>query len=48
MGVEGESGPMTTVPEPLPAEISAAWQSALIGYERELSARQLSPHTLRA
>ena len=48
MGVEGESGSMTTVPEPLPAEISPAWQSALIGYERELTARQLSPHTLRA
>ena len=30
------------------AEISAAWQSALIGYRRELSARQLSPNTLRA
>ena len=48
MGVEGESGSMTTVPDPLPAEISPAWQSALIGYERELTARQLSPHTLRA
>ena len=29
-------------------EITPAWQSALIGYERELSARRLSPNTLRA
>ncbi len=29
-------------------EISPAWQSALTGYRSELSARQLSPHTLRA
>ncbi|HET6830767.1 MAG TPA: site-specific integrase, partial [Solirubrobacterales bacterium] len=29
-------------------EASAAWQSALIGYRRELAARQLSPNTLRA
>jgi integrase/recombinase XerC/integrase/recombinase XerD len=48
MGVEGESGSMTTVLEPLPAAISPAWQSALIGYERELTARRLSAHTLRA
>ncbi len=40
---------MSAVPEAEPiAAISPAWQSALIGYERELSARQLSPHTLRA
>lgn len=40
---------MPAVPETAPkAEISPAWQSALIGYRRELSARQLSPHTLRA
>ena len=29
-------------------EIAAAWQSALIGYERELAARRVSPNTLRA
>ena len=29
-------------------EITPAWQSALIGYQRELSARRLSPNTLRA
>ncbi len=40
---------MTTVPKSRPqVEISPAWQSALIGYERELTARQLSPNTLRA
>ena len=44
---------MPTVPKAEPAsadeaEIPPAWQSALIGYRRELSARQLSPHTLRA
>jgi integrase/recombinase XerC/integrase/recombinase XerD len=46
---EGESGYMPAVPEAesIPA-ISPAWQSALIGYQRELTARQLSPHTLRA
>jgi integrase/recombinase XerC/integrase/recombinase XerD len=38
---------MATVPQTRP-EIAAAWQSALIGYRRELSARQLSPNTLRA
>jgi len=30
------------------AEIAPAWQSALIGYERELRARQLAANTLRA
>jgi len=40
---------MTTVPQNRPeVEISPAWQSALIGYERELTARQLSANTLRA
>ena len=29
-------------------EITPAWQAALIGYERELSARRMSPNTLRA
>ena len=46
---KGESEPMATVQQIRPAaEIAPAWQSALIGYERELSARQLSPNTLRA
>ncbi len=38
---------MATVQQTRP-EISAAWQSALIGYRRELSARRRSPNTLRA
>ncbi len=46
---KGESGYMATVQQTRPeAEIAPAWQSALIGYERELEARQLSPNTLRA
>ena len=52
IGPEGETGHMTAVPSTVPgapqAEISPAWQAALVGYRRELSARQLSPHTLRA
>jgi integrase/recombinase XerC/integrase/recombinase XerD len=40
---------MSTVDEQrVGGEASAAWQSALIGYRRELAARQLSPNTLRA
>ena len=46
---EGESAPMSTAPEiRSEAEIAPAWQSALIGYERELTMRRLSANTLRA
>jgi tyrosine recombinase XerC len=52
MGSEGESAVMPAVqvnasPDGA-AEIAPAWRSALDSYDRELEARQVSPHTLRA
>ncbi len=36
------------LPSPDDEEMSAAWQSALLGYDRELRTARMSPHTIRA